>query len=173
MGFMTMSVTNILLLIGIILIGFTLLSRKNTKETVDVAHKNEDLDQKLKEMEAIMESANKSVKDLNELHAYMMNELSKKQNELMLLYEILDEKEKRIKEVDDAVPIKKAQHYDKQSIQHALDQVIDQEEEKSTKDQVLMLSAKGLSVDEIAKQLHIGKREAKLFVDLNRQQKSS
>lgn len=167
------TVTIILLLVAIVLIIVSLMSKK---EVISPKERDHSLEEQRKEIEACIEKANASIKDLNELHAYMMLELEKKQKELMLIYDLIDEKEMRLKQVEQPQKISENnmvktsldKKENKKSIQNALKHIIQEEESGSTKDQVLALHSQGYSIEEIAKSLDIGKGEAKLLVQLQR-----
>lgn len=142
----------ILLILGIILIILSLFQKEKKKSDHNTVGASSEEYSRIKEA---LDEANKAIKDLNELHEYMMGELNKKQKELMLIYDIIDEKEKNISR-----PAPERQVAVKSS---NIEQV---NEGHTTRDKIRSMSNAGMNVEEIAQQLNIGKGEVKLLLSL-------
>lgn len=142
----------LLLIVGIVLIIISLVQKDHPKQ-----NKN---DKRYDSLQPSLDEANQAIKDLNELHEYMMGELNKKQKELMLIYDIIDEKERKLKEVQGTTlkEVPKTQKPD--------DNYSNLVEEFSTREQVKDMYAKGMNIETIAKTLNIGKGEVQLLISL-------
>ncbi|WP_105618027.1 DUF6115 domain-containing protein [Vallitalea okinawensis] len=145
----------LLLIIGIVLIIISLMQKDHPKQ-----YKNDDNDKKYEALQPSLDEANQAIKDLNELHEYMMSELNKKQKELMLIYDIIDEKERKLKELQE-IPLKEPMKNQK-----VISDPSTLDEELSTRERVKDMYEKGMNIETIAKTLNIGKGEVQLLISL-------
>ena len=92
------------------------------------------------------------VEEMNDFTIYMVKELENKHKELILLYQLINEKEEQMEEKSKKTPV----------IQ---DEKIEQNLPKKQK-QVIDLYKQGNTIDTIAKKLQLGKGEVQLIIGL-------
>ncbi len=168
----------LIFVVGIVIVGLsfiTLLKLKNDREQKYAEPKT---------IEDVYEAVNKGLNDINtsseefnQLVIHIFKEFDEKYQELMVLYDLINKKAEEINKID------KKMVFDNEVINNNINSneelYIDNKIEnnksenntikinvnKKTND-VLTLSNKGLNVDEIAKELNIGKAEVELIINI-------
>ncbi|NLP45824.1 MAG: hypothetical protein GX347_02110 [Epulopiscium sp.] len=138
----------IMLMMGIcfILVGLWFYQRK--KQPVEVSN----VLQLQKQLELKIQEGQDLVEEMNDFTIYMVKELENKHKELILLYQLINEKEEQMEEKSKKTPV----------IQ---DEKIEQNLPKKQK-QVIDLYKQGNTIDTIAKKLQLGKGEVQLIIGL-------
>lgn len=154
------------IVIGIIVIIVSILySRYEQKKLEAVQVKKERTDEERIEYDDVRQK----IIELNEYGEYLKAELDKKHKELLFLYQMILEKQKEINihqleaQMGDAkeVPIK-----DEVAVTEHLKEEISHHEPMNYNEAILTLAKEGKTSTEIAKQLHIGKGQVDLVLNL-------
>jgi len=122
-------------------------------------------EKKLKEK---IDEADKMIAELNKFANHVNDELTEKHKELLFLYEMIDSKySEQLKPTIKKVEAQEAVRIIKEVPEEAKEEVKEAKvEKKGGYSDIYEMSKKGMSVDEIAKELGIGKGEVKLLLEL-------
>lgn len=106
-----------------------------------------------KELMLRTQEAEEILEELNDFSIYMMRQMENKHKELILLYQLIDEKQRVMNQMPDT----------EKKIVPALegDPYLNKDQE-----QILTLYKEGKTIDEIAKRMHMGKGEVQLIIGL-------
>jgi len=140
-------------------------ARKDDEES-SLPNAEDRLAEKLSVYQSSVEEADEAINELNDVSKSVFKEFDGKYQELLFLYNLIEEKKQEL-EGQPALTMPAA------APRRQVDYVIDDSTKKSTLPMtspkfanVLELKNKGLSIDEIAQQLNIGKGEVSLILNL-------
>ncbi len=162
----------ILLVIGIFLVFYSYKNLKSEKK-IETENDKTKYDEIFNILNISVEEANKVGDDFNKLATDIFEELDNKQQELMVIYKLIEEKSKKQKEINNIESDKNLNEKDidktkkkcfKVNIKNTKE---GNQHSNSKKDNVLSLRKQGLEIDDIAKKLNLGKREVKLIIDFS------
>jgi len=136
-------------IIGLCLILLSLWFSKKKEEPMGSSKINEIE----KELMLRTQEAEEILEELNDFSIYMMRQMENKHKELILLYQLIDEKQRVMNQMPDT----------EKKIVPALegDPYLNKDQE-----QILTLYKEGKTIDEIAKRMHMGKGEVQLIIGL-------
>lgn len=144
-----------------LIIGFFAFETKKRKDEDDVAMEEETFRLQISLID-------EKILELEDYRKYVQDEMDKKHKELLFLYQMITEKEQKIREIEDSKKSYKSDdekilvnQYSKTSIED-----IDADIVENRNEQILGLKKDGYSEKEIAKKLEIGQGEVKLVLNL-------
>lgn len=141
---MTLEIFFVILMMGIgtlfVLLGIWFYRKKEVPMEVS------NIIQIEKQLDAKTQEAKEMVGDLNDFASYLMKEIENKHKELILLYQLIDEKEKQVYQ---------------RIVKETKEKHLSQEQK-----QVLEMYKEGKTIDEIARELQLGKGEVQLMIGL-------
>lgn len=155
----------VLMVIGVGFLGISLFGNKFTKYSEQESTNNIKINDVNKNLEHSIEEGKRLVKSLNEMTEYIVNEIEKKNKELLFLYELIEKKEKLLNQA----PIK-GQKLDNKKHEIVNNEIKAEENLNKNKDlkSILKLYSDGNSPVEIAKKLKLGIGEVKLIIDFHK-----
>lgn len=152
--------------IGIIVIIVSILYSRYEQQKMEINRVKKDRtdDEKIE-----YDDVRQKIIELNEYGEYLKAELDKKHKELLFLYQMVLEKQKEInishlevqmgKETDETL-------YKEESIPDKLEEELSHHEPMNYNEAILALAKEGKSSTQIAKQLHVGKGQVDLVLNL-------
>lgn len=177
----------LLLLMGVFLVFYSYGSLKNKGENQNKNKNNNKNKKKLEQdyykydemfkmLNGAIEEANKFSEDLNKLATDIFEELDNKHQELMVIYKLIQEKSQNSENIkvestnnmiDNTNEVIKVNNIENEkefkiNIENNLG---DNFESNTKKDEIMSLRRQGLSIEDIAKKLDLGKGEVQLIID--------
>lgn len=169
----------VLFFVGVIMFVITYIHFKDLKD--NGLELNEDINNIIKEKNEIkvkMEEADKTLTELNKFSTYISDQLESKHKELLFLYELIDEKQTKLKveeenltmktkEIDDKIE-KEMSNIKKQSKTKDTKKKIVSKPTMSVREKICNLYKTGKTIEEIAKEMKKGKGEIRLMLDVDK-----
>jgi len=151
LDFFVYMIVIMLIIGGILVVAASLGFGKSTDDNKDIA-------EKLDALETTVSEADETMTELNDMTKSAMKEFDAKYQELLFLYNLIDEKQKNVNEMPRAVIERKS-----------VDVTIDDSKKMAVNPKfanVLEMYRGGENIEEIAKQLDMGKGEVGLIISL-------
>ena len=139
---------------GVILVFISLVSQFRAR---DADSSGDYADEAVKAVENSVREADNAAEELNKLADSVMGELDNKYQELLFLYNMIDEKKKELYNMPAVKNTKKAEP-------GLRTRTINHPKQK----EIIKLNSEGAPLPEIAKRLAMGQGEVKLILDLNK-----
>ncbi|MCL2752848.1 MAG: hypothetical protein FWE44_01710 [Defluviitaleaceae bacterium] len=153
LDFFVYMIVIMLIIGGVLVIAASLGFGKNSDEAKDIT-------EKLDALEITVSEADETMSELNDMTKNAMKEFDAKYQELLFLYNLIDEKQKNVNGGSTAKPSRQSK---------SVDMIIDDSKKMSINPKftnVLEMYKNGKGVEEIAKQLDMGKGEVGLIISL-------
>lgn len=180
-----------LIVIGIIILFFSFTFRnKDTGKENNISQiaidSNQIFEQKKEALVNTIHDADDAIEQLNALTKHIFHEQEKKYEELLFLYQMIDEKKQELMDIQMNTNIKASNNalndigevqtdkmvYTSQEVDNSIEinqaDNIQQLKKITKKDQILKLYNDGMNITQIAKQLDIGQGEVGLILELKR-----
>ncbi len=161
----------LLIIIGIGLVVFACVGKKDSRKNKNVNDYLE-ANASVQLVKQAIDDADNAIEQLNKLSSDVFEEFEEKYQELLFLYQMIDDmKEKRAKvDVEASARVKNKNSYVDDGYDEFMNSVnkMKQEYKNPKYDKIQEMQKQGLSISEISKALNIGQGEIKLILELGK-----
>ncbi len=180
-------ILGIMLIVGVICVIISLLlPKEKTKEEIEITKSHEELLEKKEDnLIKTINEADDAIEQLNDISKQIFLQQEEKYQELLYLYEIIEQKKKELSDISEAslknkenIAVKLDKEIEEQDILELKENIIEKKSEKksdknineiiSKYDEIFELSRQGLSIVEIARKLNMGQGEVGLILDFKK-----
>lgn len=181
-------ILGIMLIVGIscVIISLLLPKEKIKEEEIEITKVHEELLEKKEDnLIKTINEADDAIEQLNDISKQIFLQQEEKYQELLYLYEIIEQKKKELTDISEAslknkenMAVKLDKEIEEQDILELKENIIEKKSEKksdknineiiSKYDEIFELSRQGLSIVEIARKLNMGQGEVGLILDFKK-----
>lgn len=181
-------ILGIMLIVGIscVIISLLLPKEKIKEEEIEITKAHEELLEKKEDnLIKTINEADDAIEQLNDISKQIFLQQEEKYQELLYLYEIIEQKKKELTDISEAslknkenMAVKLDKEIEEQDILELKENIIEKKSEKksdknineiiSKYDEIFELSRQGLSIVEIARKLNMGQGEVGLILDFKK-----